>query len=80
MNGPNNIILCGARVLPPASLRRRAIDIELLMIKALMQEMVWFPDIGKLTKDTHHFSIPCQAIGQPALLQPVQMLEMPTGP
>ena len=84
--GPNNIILRGTRIVLPAPLRQRAIDIAheshqgLSKTKALMREKVWFPDIDKLTKDTLDRCIPCQAVGQPAPPQPLKMSEMPTGP
>ena len=84
--GPNNIVLRGTRIVLPASLRQRAIDIAheshhgLSKTKALMREKVWFPDIDKLTKDTLDRCIPCQAVGRPAPPQPLQMSEMPTGP
>ena len=84
--GPNNIILRGTRIVLPASLRQRAIDIAheshqgLSRTKALMREKVYFPHIDKLTKDTLDWCIPCQAVGQPAPPQPLQVLELPTGP
>lgn len=45
-----------------------------------MREKVWFPDIDKLTKDTLDRCIPCQAVGQSAPPQPLQVSEMPTEP
>ena len=83
---PNYIVLRGTRIVLPASLRQRAIDIAheshqgLSKTTALMREKVWFPDIDKLIKDTLDRCIPCQAVGRPAPPQPLQMSEMPTGP
>ena len=84
--GPNNIILRGIRIVLPASLRQRAIDIAhelyqgLSKTKALMRKKFRFPDTDKLTKDKLDRCIPCQAVGQPAPLQPLQVSEIPTGP
>ena len=70
--GQNNIVLCGSRIVLPASLRQRAINIAhefhqgLSKTKSLRRGKVWFPDIDKLTNDTIDHCIPCQAVGGPA--------------
>ena len=83
---PQNIVLCGSRIVVPESLQQQAIDIAhethqgLVKTKALLREKVWFPRIDKLMKETLDHCIPCQSTGQPNPPEPIWMTPMPDGP
>ena len=66
----NGLILRGSRIVIPASLQQRAIEIAHethsgpSKTKALLREKVWFPNIDKMVKNTMDRRIACQAIGK----------------
>ena len=80
------IKLRGTRIVIPAALHQRAIDIEhkshlgIEKTKSLIREKIWFPEIGNRVKDTIEQCVACQATGRPQHPKPLRMTEMPKLP
>ena len=80
------IILRGTRIVIPAVLQQRAIDIAhethlgIEKTKSLIREKIWFPQIDSRVKDTIEQCITCQAVGKPKPPEPLRMTEMPELP
>ncbi len=76
------IILRGTRIVIPAVLQQRAIDIAhethlgIEKTKSLIREKIWFPQIDSRVKDTIEQCITCQAVGKPKPPEPLRMTEM----
>ena len=85
-NEHDNIILRGSRIVLPASLRLKAIQIAheghqgLVKTKKLLREKVWFPGIDNLAKQTVDNCISCQANGRTSRPEPLQMTKLPPQP
>ena len=69
VNAESNLILRGSRIVIPASLQQKAIDIAheghqgIAKTKKLLREKVWFPGIEEKVKVTIENCIACQANG-----------------
>lgn len=80
------IILRGTRIVLPAALQQRAIDIAhethlgMEKTKALIRGKIWFPQIDQRIKNTIEQCISCQAVGQANRPEPLRMTEMPESP
>ena len=65
------IILRGTRIVIPAVLQQRTIDLAhqthlgIDKTKSLIREKIWFPQIDNRVKSTIDHCIPCQAVGRP---------------
>ena len=85
-NEHDNIILRGSRIVFPASLRLKAIQIAheghqgLVKTKKLLREKVWFPGIDNLAKQTIDNCISCQTNGRTSRPEPLQMTKLPPQP
>ena len=86
VNAESNLILRGNRIVIPAALRQRAIDIAheghqgVVKTKRLLREKVWFPGIEEKVKTTIESCIACQANGPPVQPAPLQMTTLPPKP
>ncbi len=84
--GSQGVILRGSRIVIPASLQNKAVEIAhechqgLSKTKALLREKVWFPGIDELAQKMLDSCIACQAAGRPAPPEPLHLQEMPTKP
>eukprot|EP00794_Sanderia_malayensis_P019334 gene19334-biopygen16221 len=84
--GTSNIILRGSRIVIPASLQKKAVDLAhachqgLEKTKALLREKIWFPGIDSFVKEIIAKCLPCQAVGRPNPPEPLRMTEMPSAP
>ena len=86
VNADSNLILKGARILLPTSLRKKAIELAheghqgLVKTKQLIREKVWFPGIDKEVNTMIGNCIICQANGPKSNHSPLQMSELPPTP
>ncbi|CAB4041445.1 Retrovirus-related Pol poly from transposon [Paramuricea clavata] len=82
----HGVILRGTRIVIPATLQQRAIDIAhethlgIEKTKSLIREKIWFPQIDNQVKNTIAKCTTCQAVGQANPPQPLRMTEMPELP
>ena len=80
------VVLRGTRIVIPAVLQQRAIDIAhethlgIEKTKSLIREKIWFPHIDSRVRDTIEQCITCQAVGKPNPPEPLRMTEMPELP
>ncbi|CAB3999343.1 PREDICTED: uncharacterized protein K02A2.6-like [Paramuricea clavata] len=82
----HGVILRGTRIVIPAALQQRAIDIAhethlgIEKTKSLIREKIWFPQIDNQVKNTIAKCTTCQAVGQANPPEPLRMTEMPELP
>ena len=79
----NKILLRGTRIIIPASLQKRTIQIaheghqDQARTKALLREMVWFPGMDKQVRTELEHCLACQATAQPNHPEPIKTAPMP---
>lgn len=79
----SDVILRGRRIVLPKSLQRQAITLAhtghqgLVKTKQLLRTKVWFPNIDKLVEQHIQSCIPCQAVTDKKVREPLQMTELP---
>ena len=84
--GKQNVILRGSRIIIPAVLQQKAVDVAheshqgISKTKALLREKVWFSGIDALVKQTLASCLACQAVGRAATPEPVRLTSMPEAP
>ena len=82
----DGVVLRGTRIVIPASLQQRAIDIAhekqlgIEKTKSLIHEKIWFPQVDNRIRDTIEHCVTCQAAGRMKLPEPQRMTEMPELP
>ncbi|CAB4022735.1 PREDICTED: uncharacterized protein K02A2.6-like [Paramuricea clavata] len=82
----HGVILRGTRIVIPAALQQRAIDIAhethlgIEKTKSLIREKIWFPQIDNQVKNTIVKCTTCQAVGQANPPEPLRTTEMPELP
>ncbi|CAB4014545.1 Hypothetical predicted protein [Paramuricea clavata] len=82
----HGVILRGTRIVIPAALQQRVIDIAhethlgIEKTKSLIREKIWFPQIDNQVKNTIAKCTTCQAVGQANPPEPLRMTEMPELP
>ena len=82
----DGVVLRGTRIVIPASLQQRAINIahethlEIEKTKSLIREKIWFPPVDNRIRDTMQNCITCQAAGRINPPEPLRMTEMPELP
>ena len=63
----NGLVLRRNRIVIPATLRNKAVDLEhlghqrIVKTKQLIRDKVWFPGIDKMTEETIQNCLPCKA-------------------
>ena len=63
----NGLVLRRNRIVIPATLRNKAVDLAhlghqgIVNTKQLIRDKVWFPEIDKMTEETIKNCLPCQA-------------------
>ena len=79
----NGIILRGSRIVLPAVLRRKVLDIAneshqgTVKTKKLLREKTWFPGIDALAKEVIGSCLSCQVNSPESLPEPVHMTTLP---
>ena len=79
----DGVILRGTRIVIPAGLQQRAIDIAhethlgIEKMKSLIREKIWFLQVDNRIRDTIEHCITCQAVGRINLPEQLRMTEMP---
>ena len=82
----NDTILRGSRIMMPASLRHRALQLAqeghqgLIKTKQLLREKIWFPCIDKQAETLVKHCLPCQSGNPENMLEPLKMSALPSGP
>ena len=82
----NDTILRGSRIVMPASLRHRALQLAheghqgLVKTKQLLREKIWFPCIDKQAETLVKHCLPCQSTNPENKLEPLKMSPLPSGP
>ena len=82
----NDTILRGSRIVMPASLRHRALQLAheghqgLIKTKQLLREKIWFPCIDKQAETLVKHCLPCQSANPENKLEPLKMSPLPSGP
>ena len=82
----DGVVLRGTRIVIPASLQQRAINIahethlEIEKTKSLIREKIWFPHVDNRIRDTMENCITCQAAGCINPPEPLPMTEKPELP
>ena len=82
----NDTILRGSRIVMPASLRHRALQLAheghqgLIKTKQLLREKIWFPRIDQQAETMVQHCLPCQAANPENKLEPLKMSCLPSGP
>ena len=82
----NKILLRGTRIVIPASLQKRTIQIAheghqgQARTKALLREMVWFPGMDEQVRTELEHCLACQATAQPNHPEPIKTAPMPNRP
>ncbi|CAB3979525.1 Retrovirus-related Pol poly from transposon [Paramuricea clavata] len=82
----HGVILRGTRIVIPAALQQRAIDIAhethlgIEKTKSLILENIWFPQTDNQVKKKIAKCTTCQAVGQANPPEPLRMTEMPQLP
>ena len=82
----DDVILRGSRLVLPAVLHTRAIELAheghqgLTKTKALIRSKVWFPGIDSMTECILRKCIPCQANSNRQHSEPLNMSMLPSGP
>ena len=82
----NKILLRGTRIIIPASLQKRTIQIAheghqgQARTKALLRETVWFPGMDKQVRTELEHCLACQATAQPNHPEPIKTAPMPNSP
>ena len=82
------IILRGHRIVMPASLRRRTINLVhighqgIIKTKRLLRSKVWFPNIDAMVEETIRACLPCQAAtsGNHPPPEPLKITHLPRAP
>ena len=83
LNATSDLLLRNNRIVIPASLRERTVDIAheghqgVVKTKQLLREKVWFPGIDRIVERKIKQCIPCQATSTSNLREPVVMSELP---
>ena len=86
INADFDLVLRNNRIVIPASLRERTVDIAheghqgVVKTKQLLREKVWFPGIDSIVERKIKQCMPCQATCISDLREPIVMSELPTGP
>ena len=82
----NKILLRGTRIIIPASLQKRTIQIAheghqgQARTKALLRETVWFPGMDEQVRTELEHCLACQATAQPNHPEPIKTAPMPNRP
>ena len=82
----NGLILRGSRIVLPAVLRRKALNIAheghqgLVKTKKLLREKVWFPGIDALAKEVIGSCLSCQVNSPESPPEPLHMTTLPPAP
>lgn len=82
----NDIILRGTRIVIPAALQQRALQIAheshqgMAKTKALLREKVWFPTIDQQVETITKTCLPCQVNTPVTQTEPLKMSELPDAP
>ena len=82
----NGTILRGSRIVMPASLRHRALQLAheghqgLIKTKQLLREKIWFPCIDKQAETLVKHCLPCQSANLENKLEPLKMSPLPSDP
>ena len=82
----NDTILRGSRIVMPASLRHRALQLAheghqgLIKTKQLLREKIWFPRIDQQAETMVQHCLSCQAANPENKLEPLKMSCLPSGP
>ena len=80
----NDAILRGSRIVMPASLRHRALQLAheghqgLIKTKQLLREKIWFPCIDKQAETLVKHCLPCQSANPENKLEPLKMSPLPS--
>lgn len=86
VNSEGNLVLRGTRIVIPASLQNRSVDIAheghqgIVKTKAMIREKVWFPFIDALIEDKINSCLSCQAATKHPIREPLQMSRLPNEP
>ena len=86
VNCNGNVLLRNTRIVIPASLQARAIQLAheghqgISKTKALVRSKVWFLGIDTAVEDAVRHCIPCQANTNQRSAEPLNMSDLPRGP
>ena len=84
----NDTILRGSRIVMPASLRHRALQLAReghqglqkgIKTKQLLREKIWFPCTDKQAETLVKHCLPCQSANPENKLKPLKMSPLPSG-
>ena len=79
----SNIVLRGTRIVIPASLRNRSVQLAheghqgVVKTKQLLRQKVWYPGLDSDVEQAIANCIPCQAVGPAPKPEPLKMTELP---
>ena len=79
INGSQNILLRGTRIVVPSELQKKAVELGHVghqgkeKTKALIREKIWFPGMNKAVDDMIDNCIACQAVGRQNPPEPMEI-------